>query len=237
MRDLSGETMGLTESRGERRDVEITDVQTVIVDGNYPWTLVRVYTDAGVAGNGEAYWGGAIPEIIERLKPFIVGENPLDIDRLYEHMVQKMSGEGSVAGKDIAAISGIELALHDVAGKILDVPAYQLVELSDARVRVRIVGCAVDALARGRFLPNLREGLLCLWEGPPRERFVQAGHPAESNGIGHGSGDQMDISVSDICRAFCTIRAEAANACWYSMRFVISSLRETPSVPSFRAFT
>ncbi|NHN49433.1 mandelate racemase/muconate lactonizing enzyme family protein [Halostella sp. JP-L12] len=125
MRDLSAETMGVTKSRGDR-DVEITDVQTTIVDGNYPWTLVRVYTDAGVVGNGEAYWGGALSEIIERLTPFVVGENPLDIDRLYEHMVQKMSGEGSIAGKDIAAISGIELALHDAAGKILDVPAYQL---------------------------------------------------------------------------------------------------------------
>jgi L-alanine-DL-glutamate epimerase-like enolase superfamily enzyme len=124
MRDLSAGTMGLTEDRGPR-DVEITDVQTVIVDGNYPWTLVRIYTDAGVCGIGESYWGGAIPEIIERMKPFVVGENPLDIDRLYEHLVQKMSGEGSIAGKDIAAISGIEIALHDVAGKILDVPAYQ----------------------------------------------------------------------------------------------------------------
>jgi len=126
MRDLSAETMGLSRPRSEGRDVAITDVQTAIVDGNYPWTLVRVYTDDGRVGNGEAYWGGAIPEIIERLKPFVVGENPLDIDRLYEHMVQKMSGEGSIAGKDIAAISGIELALHDVAGKVLDIPAYQL---------------------------------------------------------------------------------------------------------------
>ena len=126
MRDLSQETLGLSRDRGDLRSVEITDVQSTIVDGNYPWTLVRVYTDAGIVGNGEAYWGGALPEIIERLKTFVVGENPLDIDRLYEHMVQKMSGEGSIAGKDIAAISGIEIALHDAAGKVLDVPAYQL---------------------------------------------------------------------------------------------------------------
>ena len=136
MRDLSAETMGLTRSRGDR-DVAITDVQSVIVDGNYPWTLVRVYTDAGVVGDGEAYWGGALPELVDRLKPFVVGENPLDIDRLYEHMVQKTSGEGSIAGKDIAAISGIELALHDVAGKILDVPAYQLLG-GKYRDRVRV---------------------------------------------------------------------------------------------------
>jgi D-xylonate dehydratase len=127
MRDLSAETMDVTASRGERRDVEITDVQTTMVDGNYPWILVRVYTDAGLVGTGESYWGGGDTAIIERMKPFLVGENPLDIDRLYEHLVQKMSGEGSISGKVISAISGIEIALHDVAGKLLDVPAYQLV--------------------------------------------------------------------------------------------------------------
>jgi gluconate/galactonate dehydratase/D-xylonate dehydratase len=125
MRELSSETMGLSNERGAR-DVEITDVQTCMIDGNFPWTLVRIYTDAGVVGTGEAYWGAGVPELIERMKPFVVGENPLDIDRLFEHLVQKMSGEGSLAGVTVTAISGIELALHDVAGKLLDVPAYQL---------------------------------------------------------------------------------------------------------------
>jgi D-xylonate dehydratase len=126
MRDLSAETMGADGERGGARDLEITDVQTTMVAGNYPWTLVRVYTDAGVVGTGESYWGVGEPEIIERMTPFLVGENPLDIDRLYEHMVQKMSGEGSIGGKVVSAISGVEIALHDVAGKVLDVPAYQL---------------------------------------------------------------------------------------------------------------
>jgi gluconate/galactonate dehydratase len=126
MRDLSGERMGVERDRGGGRDLEITDVQTCMVDGNFPWTLVRVYTDADVAGTGEAYWGAGVPELVERMKPFLVGENPLDIDRLYEHLVQKMSGEGSIGGVTVTAISGIEVALHDLAGKVLDVPAYQL---------------------------------------------------------------------------------------------------------------
>jgi gluconate/galactonate dehydratase len=37
-----------------------------------------------------------------------------------------MSGEGSVEGVTVTAVSGIEVALHDLAGKLLDVPAYQL---------------------------------------------------------------------------------------------------------------
>ncbi|PSP59389.1 enolase [Halobacteriales archaeon QH_7_66_36] len=125
-RNLSAETMGVTAKRGGGRDVEITDVQTTMVDGNFPWTLVRVYTDAGIVGTGEAYWGAGVPELIERMTPFLVGENPLDIDRLYEHLVQKMSGEGSIEGVTVTAISGIEVALHDLAGKILELPAYQL---------------------------------------------------------------------------------------------------------------
>ncbi len=60
------------------------------------------------------------------MTPFLQGENPLDIDRLCEHLVQKMSGEGSVGGITVTAIAGIEVALHDLAGKILEVPAYQL---------------------------------------------------------------------------------------------------------------
>ena len=126
MRELSSETMGVTGERGGGRDVEITDVQTTMVDGNFPWTLVRVYTDAGIVGTGEAYWGAGAPELIERMKPFVIGENPLDIDRMTEHLVQKMSGEGSLGGVTVTAISGIEVALHDLAGKILGVPAYQL---------------------------------------------------------------------------------------------------------------
>lgn len=61
MRELSSETMGVRAKRGGGRDVEITDVQTTMVDGNFPWTLVRVYTDAGIVGTGEAYWGLACP--------------------------------------------------------------------------------------------------------------------------------------------------------------------------------
>ena len=126
MRDLSAESMGVRAKRGGGRDVEITDVQTTMVDGNFPWTLVRVYTDAGIVGTGEAYWGAGVPEVIDRMKPFVVGENPLDIDRLFEHLVQKMSGEGSIEGTVVTAIAGIEIALHDLAGEILELPAYQL---------------------------------------------------------------------------------------------------------------
>ena len=61
-RELSAETMGVGAKRGGGRDVEITDVQCTMVDGNFPWTLVRVYTDADVVGTvASAHVGTALP--------------------------------------------------------------------------------------------------------------------------------------------------------------------------------
>jgi L-alanine-DL-glutamate epimerase-like enolase superfamily enzyme len=146
--DYSEETAGLNNRREpETRNVEITDVQTTIVDGNFDWTLVRVYTDAGVTGTGEAYWGTGVPAIIEAMKPYLLGENPLDIDRLYTHLVQRTSGEGSIAGQVVTAVSGVEIALHDLAGKLLNVPAYQLLG-GKYRDEVRVY-CDTHAGAHG----------------------------------------------------------------------------------------
>jgi len=126
-RDRSEETMGIDNSRKPAsRDLEITDIQTTVLEGNYQWTLVRVYTDAGVTGTGEAYFGDGVVDVIENLKPHLVGENPLDVDRLYEHLIWRTSGQGSIGGTVVTAISGIEIALNDIAGKVHDMPAYQL---------------------------------------------------------------------------------------------------------------
>ncbi|QLG29440.1 mandelate racemase/muconate lactonizing enzyme family protein [Halorarum halophilum] len=111
--------------RDPERDVEITDVECVVVEGNFPWNLIKVSTDADEYGLGEAFPGPA-GEYIEFLKPGLVGENPLDVDRLVEHMTQLVSGLGGSLGYSQAAVSGIEIALWDVAGKVLDVPVYQL---------------------------------------------------------------------------------------------------------------
>jgi gluconate/galactonate dehydratase len=115
-------------SRPEREpivDAEITDVQTTTVAGNFDWTLVRVYTDAGVAGTGEAYWGAGVTDLIRRLRPVLVGENPRDLDRLYTRMLDVLSGEGSIGGTPVTAISGIDVALHDLVGKLAGLPAHQ----------------------------------------------------------------------------------------------------------------
>lgn len=111
--------------RAPERDVEITDVKTAVVEGNFPWVLVKVETDTDVYGVGEAFPGPA-SEHVEFLKPGLVGQNPLDIDRLVEHMTQLLSGLGGSTGYSQAAVSGIEIALWDIAGKLTGLPVYQL---------------------------------------------------------------------------------------------------------------
>jgi len=122
MRDYSNHAP----TRDDGRDVEITGIETAVVEGNFDWNLVRVHTDAGVTGVGESYRGGAVTEIMHYMADFLVGENPLDVERLFRRMVQETSGHGGTTGKVVTAASGIEIALWDLAGKLLDVPTYQL---------------------------------------------------------------------------------------------------------------
>ncbi|WP_225333540.1 mandelate racemase/muconate lactonizing enzyme family protein [Halomicrobium urmianum] len=143
--------------RADERDVEITDVRCVVVEGNFPWNLIAVETDAGEYGLGEAFPGPA-SEYVAFLRPGLVGENPFDVDRLVEHMTQLLSGLGGSLGYSQAAVSGIETALIDVVGKLTGLPAYQLMG-GKYRDAVRIycdchAGDAPDADPREIYSPE-----------------------------------------------------------------------------------
>lgn len=106
--------------------MKITDVRTAIIRANFPWNLIRIYTDTGLVGLGEAYWGPGVVDVVEKLKSRLVGKDPMEVDKLWTYMMQLMSGPGSIAGATVAAISGIEIALLDLVGKHLKTPVYQL---------------------------------------------------------------------------------------------------------------
>ena len=97
--------------------MKITNVSTAVIAGNFPWVLVRVETDAGVSGLGEAYWGAGVAELVHKAKPLLIGEDPTNIAKLVAVMVRCLSGEGSQAGATVTAISGIEIALWDLLGR------------------------------------------------------------------------------------------------------------------------
>ena len=106
--------------------VKVTDVKTASVMIRYPAHLVKVETDSGLYGIGEAYNRDGVVDHIEHLKDSVIGQDPLQIDYLYQRMAEAKLGHGSWTGTISSSISGIEMALWDLAGKILKVPVYVL---------------------------------------------------------------------------------------------------------------
>ncbi len=104
--------------------MKITRVSTAVIQGNFPWVLVKIETDQGIAGLGEAYWGAGVAELVHRAKPLLLDQDPRDINRLIEIMIRCLSGEGSTGGATVTAISGIEIALWDLLGRVLNTPIY-----------------------------------------------------------------------------------------------------------------
>src|SRR6202035_5240174 len=73
-----------------KNKVKITDVKCMIVRGTWDWNLVKIETDSGLYGLGEAYWGPGVKDLIlSQLKPLIIGEDPLNVDKLYTKMLMR----------------------------------------------------------------------------------------------------------------------------------------------------
>lgn len=117
--------------------MKITDIRTALIEGNFPWNLIRIYTDTGLVGLGKAYWGPGIMDVVAQLTPRLRGKDPLEVDKLWTFMMNEMSAPGSVGGATVAAISGLEIALLDLVGKYLKTPVYQLLG-GKFRDRVRV---------------------------------------------------------------------------------------------------
>lgn len=111
-----------------RRKVKITDVKVMIVRGpTWDWNLIKIETDAGVYGIGEAYWGPGVKDmILKRLKDDLIGEDPLNVVKLYTKCLLFNGGYGAIAGVTVQAASGLEIALWDLAGRLIGVPVCDL---------------------------------------------------------------------------------------------------------------
>ena len=145
--------------------MKITDIEAIALVWPPPekhfWTalrpigrvnelLVRVYTDDGIVGIGEAHGAGmgfpgiyretadgaieaagASNLVVEVLKPLLVGEDPLDNERLWEKMFRLNHQVGwASAGwgrpQVLTAIAGVDIALWDIKGKAANLPVYKL---------------------------------------------------------------------------------------------------------------
>jgi gluconate/galactonate dehydratase len=76
-----------------------------------------------MTGTGEAVLEPKADEYIEYAADYILGRNPLDVDPIMTDLFDRFAHAGGMSGVAVTAFSGIDVALHDAAGKLLEVPA------------------------------------------------------------------------------------------------------------------
>jgi galactonate dehydratase len=113
--------------------VKIVDARTVVVGNPWKnWVFVLLETDAGIVGLGEATGGLSTKPIeaaVHELKPLFLGQDPCDVNALWERLYK-----GTYLNLS-PAMAGIEMACWDILGKSLGVPVWTLL---GGRVRPRI---------------------------------------------------------------------------------------------------
>ncbi len=125
--------------------MKITEVEIIRVPPSWVW--VRIHTDTELTGLGEPYLENH-PEVViaevERLEPFLVGKDPTRVEELWQ--VMYTSGLGYVGGPvKMSALSGIDMALWDLAGKAARLPVHQLLG-GRCRDRIRMYRATGGAL-------------------------------------------------------------------------------------------
>ena len=102
-------------------DLKITDMRIAeISEVVFRTPIVRIYTNQGIVGHGDVR-DGAAKEYALFLKSRLLGENPCNVERLFKKV--KQFGHHARQG---GGVSGVEMALWDLAGKAYGVPVYQL---------------------------------------------------------------------------------------------------------------
>ena len=82
--------------------------------------IIRIDTNQGISGLGEVRDGGS-PRYALMLKSRLLGENPCNVERLFKRLKQF-----GLHGRQGGGVSGVEMALWDLAGKAFEVPVYQM---------------------------------------------------------------------------------------------------------------
>ncbi len=159
--------------------LRLPSVDTTRADGTQDTFLVRVHTDEGLTGIGEADSSPYVVRTIvtmpsshaiaRGLRELLVGEDPLQIDRLWQRLYRGSSYYGR-SGPALHAISSIDAALWDLAGKAAGRPVHEL-----------LGGSRVSALPvyASEVMPDTPEGVRAI-----AEKAVAAGYGALKLGWG-----------------------------------------------------
>ena len=129
--------------------MRITAVEPIPVDR---YLFVKIHTDEGVTGLGESgTWGylEASEKVIEKFGRYLVGQDPLRMEHHWQYMYRSSHFRGAAI---MGALSAIDIALWDIAGKHFGVPCYQLLGgkcRHKARVYYHVFGRTKEELLQG----------------------------------------------------------------------------------------
>ena len=186
-------------------NVKITDVKTFIVEH---MVFVKVYTNVGVTGLGEAsitnggLERGVEGAILDRAH-ILIGRDPTDIEFLWQALFRWPRTRGGTL--DVSAISGMDIALWDILGKLLDEPVYRLMG-GKARERSRVYAHCNSANTpeeiREQVPPLLKQGFKVIRIGPNWANFNRFERPHDlklavsiTEALRDTVGDRIDIIV------------------------------------------
>lgn len=194
--------------------MKITEIKTYLVNpGGRSYVFVKVMTDEGIDGIGEAYSVGpddATALTISYFAEWLKGFNPMDIEALWARMY---NGSRFPGGSIInSAISGIEQALWDIMGKALGVPIYQLLG-GKCRDKIRVYqgtgGGTPESLAENTLATIEKYGYTAVKIGPhppgsdamPYNEVVKQSS-ARMEAVRNAVGDGIDIGVDAHAKIF-----------------------------------
>jgi len=100
-------------------ELKITDMRMAVVCSNYDYPIIRIDTNQGVYGIGEVRDAGHKENALQ-FKSMLLGQNPCNVDMIFRAI--KHFGNW---GREGGGVSGIEIALWDIIGKVYGVPCYQ----------------------------------------------------------------------------------------------------------------
>ncbi len=159
--------------------------------------IVEVETDEGIVGIGESgLGGGATATVIAKdLAPLLIGEDPLMIEGLWQRMFHRTRQYGR-RGIVMQAMSGIDIALWDIAGKVAKLPVYKL--LGACRDRV-------EAYASGGFY---QEGKSAADLAGEAEGYRARGFKGMKMKIGRNPSTQTHLRELTGNAGFCEVEPE-----------------------------
>jgi len=151
------------------------------------YAIIKITTDDGVIGYGESSdcWGHWTPLVIkaivdEELSRFILGESPLSVERLTLKMRGHVARRVGFQGAVMQAISGIEIALWDILGKVRNQPIYKI--LGEHRDKIPLYA------AGPKSFPNSPE-----WHASFFKPYLDSGFEAIKIRVGGSKSWDVDV--------------------------------------------